>query len=139
MLALAISALAASTPAMATSTVQLISTFPEVVIRKGETEHEWPFSIDEGELTRVEMQGQRYVFFSEILTAEEMGTFGNMTLPRSVVVTANPMAYFATADNRELYAPWDSLETLIKRLAPYERMGRELCDNAGQAPETEDL
>jgi len=123
----------------ADAVVPVASTFPEIVIRKGETEHEWPFSIGEGHLTCIEMQGQRYVFFAEILTAEEMGTFGNMRLPRSVVVTANPMAYFATIEDSELYASWDSLETLIKRLAPYERMGWELCEKAGQSPQADDL
>jgi hypothetical protein len=103
--------------------------FPEIVIRKGETGHEWPFSIDEGELTCLAYQGQRYVFFAEILTDDEMGTFGAMTLPRSVVVSTNPVALFASFEDRALYAPWDSLETLVTRLAPYELMGRALCDD----------
>lgn len=109
------------------------STFPEKLIRKGEVEHEWPFSIDAGELTCIDMFGPKDVFFAEILPPEEQGTFGNMTLPRLVVVTANPLAFFSTIENRELYAPFDSLETLIRRLAPYERMGWALCDGAGDA------
>jgi hypothetical protein len=115
------------------------SSFPEVVIRKGETQHEWPFSIDEGELKCIALFGQRHIFFAEILTPEEMGEFGHMKLPRSVVVSAQPMALFASFEDRALYAPWDSLETLIARLAPYERMGWELCDKAGQEPQAEDL
>lgn len=102
-------------------------TFPKIVISKAEAKHEWPFSLDEGELTCVKMGQPEYVFFSEILTPEEMGEIGSMKLPRSVVVTANPLAFLATMDNRELYAPFDTLETLIKRLAPYEVMGRALC------------
>ena len=113
------------------------SVFPEIVIRKGETADEWPFAIDEGELGCVQIGEQRGVFFSEILTPEQMGTFGNMKLPRMVVVTANPMAFLATVDNKELYAPFDSLETLIKRLAPFERMGWELCDKAAEPPQKE--
>jgi hypothetical protein len=105
------------------------SSFPEIVIRKGETGHEWPFSIDEGELTCLAYQGHRYVLFAEILTDGETGTFGAMTLPRSVVVSTNPVALFASFEDRALYAPWDSLETLVTRLAPYERMGRALCDD----------
>jgi hypothetical protein len=115
------------------------SSFPEIVIRKGETEHEWPFAIDAGELTCIRYGGQKYVFFSEILTPDEMGEFGDMKLPRMVVVTANPMAYFATVENSDLYLAWDSLETLIRRLAPYERMGWDLCDTADAAPQTDDL
>lgn len=121
------------------STSTSASTFPEIVIRKGQTLYEWPFSLDEGRLSCIDFGGQRHVFFAEILSEEEAGTFGDMKLPRSVVVTANPFAYFATFDSRELYLPWDSLETLIRRLAPYERMGWELCEAAGDAPQSDDL
>ncbi len=123
-------------PALAVSPV---STFPERVIAKGDSPHEWPFSIDEGRLSCVSFDKQRHVFFSEILTDEQMGEFGNMTQPRMVVVTANPMAFLATVEHRELYAPWDSLETLIKRLAPYERIGWELCDGAATPRNSSDL
>jgi hypothetical protein len=102
--------------------------FPEIVIRKAGTEHEWAFSIDEGTLTCVQIGAQRNVFFGEILTPEEMGEIGNMTLPRSVVVTTNPVVLLVTIEDKELYAPWDSLETLVKRLAPFEAMGMKLCD-----------
>jgi len=113
------------------------STFPEIVIRKAGSQHEWPFSIEEGELTCVRVGAQRAVFFSEILTPEEMGGFGNMTLPRMVVVTANPLAYMVSFEDRELYAPYDTLETLITRLAPFERMGWALCDAAETAPQAD--
>jgi hypothetical protein len=114
------------------------SVFPEIVIRRSESKHEWAFSIDEGTLTCIGMNGERYVFFAEILTDEEMGEFGNMKLPRSVVVTTNPLTFLATVENRELYLPYDSLETLIRRLAPFETMGRKLCDDAAD-PLPQDL
>jgi hypothetical protein len=106
----------------------LASTFPEIVIRKAETEHEWAFSINEGTLTCVQVGADRFVFFAEILTPDEVGEIGDMKLPRSVVVTTNPFALLATIEDRELYAPWDSLETLVRRLAPFEAMGAKLCD-----------
>ena len=115
------------------------STYPEMVIRKGQTLHDWPFSIDEGTLTCIPYGGQRFVFFSEILPEDEAGTFGDMKLPRMAAVTANPFSLFATHDSRDLYAPWDSLETLITRLAPYERMGWKLCDSAGETPQSDEL
>lgn len=121
--------LAGEPPARLTTPV---STFSERVIRKAESKHEWAFSIDEGTLTCIGMNGERYVFFAEILTDEEMGEFGNMKLPRSVVVTTNPMAFFATIEHRELYSPYDSLETLVRRLAPFETMGRRLCDQPAE-------
>jgi len=117
-----------------TPVVYPVSLFPELVVRKAESKHEWAFSIDEGTLTCIAMNGERYVFFAEILTDEEMGEFGNMKLPRSVVVTTNPLAFLATVENRELYLPYDSLETLIRRLAPFETTGRKLCDDAADPP-----
>lgn len=106
----------------------LANTFAEIVIRKAETQHEWAFSIDEGMLTCVPLGGKRFVFFGEILTPEEMGQMGNMKLPRSVMVTTNPLELLAGIEDRELYAPWDSLETLVMRLAPFREMGEKLCD-----------
>jgi len=98
-----------------------------VHVTKAEWAERWPFSIDEGELVCVEFGGSRSVFFSEILSDEEAGTFGNMKLPRDVAVTTNPLALFATVENRDLYLPFDSLETLITRLAPMEAFGTALC------------
>lgn len=112
--------------------VASVAMFPEIVIRRAEIEHEWAFSIDEGTLTCVQMGADRFVFFGEILTDEEMGEIGNMTLPRSVVVTTNPMALLASIEDKALYAPWDSLETLLRRLQPFESMGRKLCDQPPQ-------
>ena len=65
-------------------------------------------------------------------TRQEMGEIGSMKLPRSVVVTTNPLAFLATVEDRELYAPYDTLETLIRRLAPFEAMGRKLCAEDAQ-------
>lgn len=125
-------ALAATLPILLAAEMAAATTgaplFPEIVIRRGEVAHEWAFSIDEGELACVNHAGSRFVFFSEILTDEEMGEIGNMTLPRSVIVSVNPLDFLATVDNRELYLPFDALETLIKRLAPFYDMGRALCD-----------
>ncbi|HTV68358.1 MAG TPA: hypothetical protein VMF90_07460 [Rhizobiaceae bacterium] len=123
-------ALAASLPILlaAETAAAGISLFPEIVIRKSEVAHEWAFSIDEGELACISYAGSRVVFFSEILTDAEMGEIGNMTLPRSVIVSVNPFDFLATVENRELYRPFDTLETLIRRLAPFYDMGRALCD-----------
>jgi hypothetical protein len=115
---------------LCTPSVSSAFDIPRIEIVKGQTGHEWPFSIDRGELSCFAFGGERHVFFSEILSPEEQGTFGNMKLPRMVVVATNPMAYFATFEHRELYLAWESLETLVLRLAPYERMGRDLCREA---------
>jgi hypothetical protein len=117
----------------------VVSSFPEVTISKGEAEYEWPFSVDEGTLTCVAMGNQRVAIFSEPWREDLPQEFGNMTLPRSVIVSANPIALFAGVENRDLYAPYDGLETLIKRLAPYERMGWALCEQSGDKPQQEEL
>jgi len=39
--------------------------FPEIALRKGETAHEWPFSVDEGKLTCVEYGGRQTVIFTD--------------------------------------------------------------------------
>lgn len=122
--------LAALVALAAPALAQAIRFSEDVVIRKGEAAHEWPFSVDEGELNCIAMDGQRFVFFAEILTPEQMGTFGNMRLPRRVVVSANPLALLVSLEDKALYAPFDGLETLIRRLAPFERMGWALCDTA---------
>lgn len=103
------------------------STFPEIVITRSEAQTEWPFSVDQGELSCVNYGQGAFVFFSEILPDDVDNAPGPMKLPRMVVVSANPMALFASIEDRALYAPFDTLEALIKRLAPYETMGRELC------------
>lgn len=101
--------------------------FPEREIGRGDTPHEWPFAVERGTLTCVALQGRETVLFSEPRRGDVPQEFGNMTLPRSVIVSTNPFALLASLEDRDLYLPYDSLETLIRRLAPFETMGRGLC------------
>mgnify|MGYP007011837944 FL=1 len=101
--------------------------FPEMEIGRDDTDHEWPFSVERGTLVCVSMQGQETVLFSEPWREDVPQELGNMTLPRSVIVSTNPFALFASLEDRALYLPFDSLETLIRRLAPFETLGRRLC------------
>ena len=101
---------------------------PEMAIRATDNAHDWPFSVETGTLTCVEMGGQKVVLFSEPWREDVPQEYGNMTLPRSVIVSTNPLALLASIEDRALYRPFDSLETLIVRLAPFEEMGRALCD-----------
>lgn len=107
---------------------ELMCTIP--LARDGQA-HEWPFSVDSGELSCVRIgASQTGVIFSEVPPPEEQGEIGNLKPGRSVVVTANPVALLVSIDDRSLYAPYDSLETLITRLAPYERIGQAICPDA---------
>ena len=66
------------------------------------------------------MGNQRFVFFSEKPATDNLAGIVNR---RTVVVSTNPLTYFASFDDRALYLPFRDLETLIKRLAPYETIG----------------
>ena len=101
-----------------------------MAIHASDSAHEWPFSVETGTLTCVEMSGQKVVIFSEPWREDVPQVYGDMTLPRSVIVSTNPIALLASIEDRALYRPFDSLETLIVRLAPFEEMGRQLCDQA---------
>lgn len=111
--------------------------FPSQEISRAEAVHEWPFSVDRGTLTCVEFGGQRVIIFAEPWRTDVPQVFGNMTPPRSVIVATNPFALLASLEDRALYLPFDSLETLILRLAPYEEQGRALCRAQKAAPDDE--
>lgn len=108
--------------------------FPEMEIGRGDTAHEWPFSVERGKLTCVALAGQRTVLFSEPWRTDMPQELGNMTLPRSVIVSTNPIALFASLEDRALYLPFEDIETLIRRLAPFETLGRGLCAEIPHAP-----
>ena len=110
----------AATPALAA----FPGLFPEIVVTRAEAKTEWPFTVDKGELSCINMGQGGYVFFNEIQTEREQAAG---KLPRMVVVTTDPVALFASFEDRSLYAPFDTLETLITRLGPYEAIGRDLC------------
>jgi hypothetical protein len=119
--------------------VRPVDSFPKVEIGKADSEFEWPFSVERGDLTCVAMGGQKVVIFSEPWRTDVPQEFGNMTPPRSVIVSTNPLALLASLEDRALYAPFDSLETLIRRLAPFETMGLALCAKDGATPQTRDI
>ncbi|MGE0284541.1 MAG: hypothetical protein AB7P20_28565 [Rhizobiaceae bacterium] len=103
------------------------SFFPEIEIDRATAQTEWPFSVHRGDLSCVDMGNQRFVFFSEKPATDDLVDIVNR---RTVVVSTNPLTWFASFEDRALYAPFKDLETLIKRLAPYEAMGTKLCLDA---------
>jgi len=113
--------------------------YPAIEIGRGDTQHEWPFSVERGNLTCVAIGSLKTVIFSEPWRTDVPQEFGNMTLPRSVIVSANPLALPASLEDRTLYASFDSLEVLIKRLAPFEAMGLALCARGGAEPQNREL
>ena len=103
------------------------SFFPEIEIDRASALAEWPFSVDRGDLSCIDMGSQWFVFFSEKPATDDLAGIVNR---RTVVVSTNPLTYFASFEDRALYAPFKDLETLIKRLAPYAAMGTKLCLDA---------
>ena len=123
MAAVPLALLVGASPAAA----EVPSFFPEIEIARSSATSEWPFSVDRGDLTCVEMGNQRFVFFAEKPATDDLAGIVNR---RTVVVSTNPLTFFASFEDRALYAPFKDLETLIKRLAPYETMGLDLCIEA---------
>lgn len=115
---------------------QNLTVSDELRIDRDTSRHEWPFSIDSGSLTCVLLDGQRVVIFSEPWPDTPIEELDVMKPPRSVIVSVNVMMLLASIEDRSLYLPFDSLETLIKRLAPFEAMGSALCKNAATPPTT---
>lgn len=103
-----------------------------MVISKAEAVHEWPFSVDTGELACLRFTDRTFVFFTEGLPPESTEDLQNYAARRMVIVTANPFELLSSVENRDLYLSFDSLETLIRRLGPYEAMGRKPCDAAAK-------
>jgi len=106
---------------------EIPSFIPEVEIARATVEHEWPFTVERGDLACLEISNQRFVFFSEKPKSEELA---DIVERRTVIVSTNPLSLFVSYEDRALYAPFKDMETLIKRLAPYEAMGTKLCDDA---------
>lgn len=100
---------------------------------------EWPFTVEEGLLRCTDRQGHRSVFFAELRSLDEIREAGPARLPRYVVVSSNPFALVTTVGDSDLYLPFDTLETLIKRLAPLEATGLKLCDGPGETYDDKDL
>lgn len=102
-----------------------------IEIAKASTEHEWPFSVDRGELKCVIFGGQRLVLFIEPDTNDPDWFAQGVAydIPRSVIVSTNPLEIFASLEDVDLFLPFDSdLAVLIRRLAPFAAMGQALCD-----------
>ncbi|MCC0037971.1 MAG: hypothetical protein H6893_03110 [Brucellaceae bacterium] len=118
----------------AAGSVDRDATFPEIEISRAGSHHEWPFSVDRGTLSCVTYDGTRTVFFAEPWRDDVPQEFGDMTLPRMVAVSTNPIVLFVSIENRDLYLPFDSIEILTKRLAPFEIMGLALCEADDPAP-----
>lgn len=93
-------------------------------ISRAAHEDDWPFSVSSGYLGCVWSAGHKTVSFVEKSSADDAAAD-----PRVVIVTTDPFQLtLLNMANRDLFAPADSVETLIKRVAPFETLGEKLCD-----------
>jgi hypothetical protein len=103
----------------------------DVWITRAGSAHEWPFSVDEGELKCVIFAGQRIVLFTEPDLNDPDWFIKDIPyqMPRSVIVSTNPLEIFASLEDADLFLPFDSdFAVLIRRLAPFAAMGQALCE-----------
>jgi hypothetical protein len=102
-----------------------------IEISKDATAHEWPFSIERGELSCFIFAQYRLVFFREPDPNDPDWYIKNIPYqtPRSVIVSTNPLEIFASLEDAELFLPFDSdFAVLIRRLTPFVAMGQALCE-----------
>lgn len=103
-----------------------VEDFRMQAIARTEREREWPFSVESGYLLCAWVMGQKVVYFVEELPQDQRDDDVD---PRIIPVAADPLALIVgSIGSRDLLAPYDSLEQLIRRIAPFERTGLRLCD-----------
>ncbi len=96
-------------------------------ISRSDNETEWPFSVASGLLACVWSGGRKVVSFIE--TTDDPDDEHEAPPGRHVVVSANPFELtFLNISSRDLFLPADTVETLIRRVAPFEALGQRLCD-----------
>jgi hypothetical protein len=96
-------------------------------IARTDNERDWPFAVDEGNLTCMWSTGQKLVFFFE--TEPETVGGDDDVEPRHVIVSVNPVDLtIGNIGNHGLFAPVADIADLIRRVAPYAEVGERLCD-----------
>jgi hypothetical protein len=98
-------------------------------IEREAKEADWPFSVERGLLACGWAAGQKFTLFVEEATEGEEAIDVGTERPRRLVLSVNPFDLaMQNIGYRDLFAPFDSLEQLIHRVAPYVTIARRLCD-----------
>lgn len=101
-------------------------------ISRAGAEADWPFSVDEGLLTCVWAGGRRVVMFAE--RKPDNYSSDDTFTPRMVAVTTEPFQLtVGNVANADLFKPSASVEERIRLVAPFERMGQQLCNQPAGA------
>ncbi|MEO4001665.1 hypothetical protein [Mesorhizobium sp. CAU 1732] len=92
-------------------------------------EKDWPFTVDDGTLSCVWSGGQKIVQFIETVPDDLDEHEVEGYVPDMVFVSSNPFDItLLNIGSRHLIVQVDTVEELIERMAPFERLGRRLCD-----------
>jgi hypothetical protein len=102
--------------------------FRAQAISKLGVEADWPFAVNSGYLLCTFVGGDRIVFFFEDLpTTPDLKNSGNGQ--RGILITLDPAEInLAALGSDSLFAQTASLKELLRRIAPYEKLGESLCD-----------
>lgn len=93
-------------------------------ISRADNELDWPFAVDEGYLLCAWVLGERVVYFGARPEDDD-----DERLARVIVVSGNPLDIMLSGVmDRDLIAPYVDIAQLVTRFAPFETMGRRLCD-----------
>jgi hypothetical protein len=93
-------------------------------VQRADREDAWPFTVDEGYLTCAWLLGKPTVYFTD-----NPGEGGSIEGMRVVVVSTDPMdLMFSRFIGQGLIGSFESMETLIKLMAPFKNTGNRLCD-----------
>lgn len=93
-------------------------------VARTDNEREWPFTVGEGYLTCAYLLGQPTVYFTEKPAKD-----ADPRDVRVVVVSTDPLdLMLARFAGQGLIGSMDSMETLIRLVAPFKSMGDRLCD-----------
>lgn len=91
-------------------------------IERADNEREWPFTAEKGYLSCVYVTGKPTVYFTVTKDVDD-GAAG------TVVVSTDPIQLvFVNIGRQGVYAPISDLAELIRKVAPFESLGRRLCD-----------
>lgn len=94
-------------------------------IARSDRERDWPFAVDAGYLMCVWIVGERTVYFAEVPDEDA----DDDEYPRTVIVSTNPFDLaFGNMGARDLVIETQGLAQLIPLMAPFERLGKTLCD-----------
>ncbi|TYR30221.1 hypothetical protein FY036_20290 [Mesorhizobium microcysteis] len=93
-------------------------------IERTDNEREWPFAASSGYLICAWVTGARAVYFGEPSADAEQENFD-----RILLVSTDPFdLMIVNAGKADAFQPYESIEQLLLRLAPFVNLGRRLCD-----------